>query len=86
MPKMREYVYVAAHPGLEQPLLRHRPSCSVFCPSSSPAAQCIMADTFKTISTKPLHPTFAAEVEGVDFSNISDETMAEILEAMAKVS
>ena len=40
---------------------------------------------FKTIVTKPLHPTFAAEVESVDFENLSDEQFSEILAAMAKV-
>lgn len=40
---------------------------------------------FKTISVKPLHPTFAAEVDGVDFKNLSDEQFKEIFAAMAKV-
>lgn len=40
---------------------------------------------FKTITVKELHPTFAAEVEGVDFENLSDEQLQEILAAMAKV-
>ncbi|KAL1965250.1 hypothetical protein VTN77DRAFT_5852 [Rasamsonia byssochlamydoides] len=40
--------------------------------------------SFKTITVKPLHPTFAAEIEGVDFSNVSDETLSEILAALAK--
>ncbi|KAL2393257.1 Alpha-ketoglutarate-dependent 2,4-dichlorophenoxyacetate dioxygenase [Exophiala dermatitidis] len=39
---------------------------------------------FKTISVKPLHPTFAAEVDGVDFKNLSDEQFKEIFAAMAK--
>ncbi len=28
---------------------------------------------FKTLTIKKLHPTFGAEVEGVDFQNLSDE-------------
>jgi alpha-ketoglutarate-dependent 2,4-dichlorophenoxyacetate dioxygenase len=40
---------------------------------------------FKTITVKPLHPTFAAEIAGVDFSNLSDETFSEIRAALAKV-
>lgn len=35
----------------------------------------------------PLHPTFAAEVKGVDFSGpLPDHVFAEIEAAMAKVS
>ena len=41
---------------------------------------------FKTLTVNKLHPTFAAEVEGVDFQNLSDEQFEEILMAMAKVS
>lgn len=40
---------------------------------------------FKTITVKKLHPTFAAEVEGVNFQGLSDEQLNEILAAMAKV-
>jgi len=40
---------------------------------------------FKTIQVKKLHPTFAAEVSGVDFENVSEEQFSEILAAMAKV-
>lgn len=40
---------------------------------------------FKTIEVKKLHPTFAAEVSGVDFENVSEEQFSEILAAMAKV-
>jgi alpha-ketoglutarate-dependent 2,4-dichlorophenoxyacetate dioxygenase len=40
---------------------------------------------FKTIEVKKLHPTFAAEVSGVDFDNVSEEQFSEILAAMAKV-
>lgn len=46
----------------------------------------LIRDTpFKTIKVKELHPTFGAEVEGVDFNNLSEETLQEILSAMAKV-
>lgn len=35
----------------------------------------------------PLHPTFAAEVKGVDFSEpVSDDVFAEIKAAITKVS
>lgn len=40
---------------------------------------------FKTIEVKELHPTFAAEVSGVDFEHVSEEQFKEILAAMAKV-
>jgi len=41
---------------------------------------------FKTIQVKEVHPTFAAEVEGVDWKNLSNEQFNEIFAAMAKVS
>jgi hypothetical protein len=41
---------------------------------------------FKHLTINPLHPTFAAEVEGLDFRNLSDEQFKEIFAAMAKVS
>lgn len=40
---------------------------------------------FKTIEIKKLHPTFAAEVSGVNFDDVSDEQFSEILAAMTKV-
>lgn len=40
---------------------------------------------FKTIRVKELHPTFGAQIEGVDFPNPSEEQFKEILAAMAKV-
>ena len=44
-------------------------------------------EPFNHISVKELHPTFGAEVHGVDFSKpVPDDTFAEISEAMAKVS
>ncbi|KAL4893145.1 hypothetical protein BDV59DRAFT_202122 [Aspergillus ambiguus] len=40
---------------------------------------------FSIISIKPLHPTFAAEISGVDFSSpLSDETFKEIHQAVTK--
>ncbi|KAF2875210.1 alpha-ketoglutarate-dependent 2,4-dichlorophenoxyacetate dioxygenase [Massariosphaeria phaeospora] len=39
---------------------------------------------FKTITVKELHPTFGAEVQGVDFPNPSEEQFNEVLAAMAK--
>lgn len=41
---------------------------------------------FKHVTIKELHPTFAAEIGGVDFSKpIPDDVFAEILAASAKV-
>jgi alpha-ketoglutarate-dependent 2,4-dichlorophenoxyacetate dioxygenase len=40
---------------------------------------------FKTISVKELHPTFGAEIQGVEFPDPSEEQFEEILAAMAKV-
>ena len=34
---------------------------------------------------KELHPTFGAEIEGVDFKNVDDETLAEVRAAVDKV-
>ena len=45
----------------------------------------LQSESFQKLQIKPLHPTFAAEVEGVDFQNLSDEVFDEILAAMAKV-
>jgi hypothetical protein len=42
---------------------------------------------FKTLKIKELHPTFAAEIEGVDFSKpLSDSVFEEIRAASAKVN
>ena len=42
---------------------------------------------FKILNIKKLHPTFAAEVEGVDFSKpLPDDVFREILAASAKVN
>jgi len=40
---------------------------------------------FKTFTVRELHPTFGAEVEGVDWENLTDEGLREIIAAMAKV-
>jgi hypothetical protein len=37
------------------------------------------------LTVKELHPTFGAEIEGVDFENLSDAQFAEIKAALAKV-
>lgn len=37
------------------------------------------------LTVNPLHPTFGAEVDGVDFGNLSDNDFQEILALMAKV-
>ena len=43
-------------------------------------------DNFKHLQIKELHPTFAAEVSGVDFTNpIPNDVFDEILAASAKV-
>lgn len=41
---------------------------------------------FKTITVKELHPSFGAEIQGVDFDNLSDEQFDELKAALAKVS
>lgn len=42
--------------------------------------------SFETITVKELHPTFAAEIEGVDFQKLSDQQYEEVIGALAKVS
>ncbi|KAI2626912.1 taurine catabolism dioxygenase [Hypomontagnella submonticulosa] len=44
----------------------------------------IQESPFKTITVHELHPTFAAEVSGIDFQNVSEEQFSEIVAAMAK--
>jgi len=45
------------------------------------------AEEYKHVQIKELHPTFGAEVFGVDFSQpVSDEVFADILAAITKVS
>lgn len=46
----------------------------------------IQESPFKTIAVKELHPTFGAEVSGVNFQDLSDEQFREIVSAMAKVN
>jgi alpha-ketoglutarate-dependent 2,4-dichlorophenoxyacetate dioxygenase len=42
---------------------------------------------FKQISVRKLHPTFGAQISGIDFSSpLSDEVFAEVLAAITKVS
>jgi len=45
----------------------------------------IQETPFKTFAVRELHPTFGAEIEGVDFANLTDEGLREIIAAMAKV-
>jgi len=42
--------------------------------------------SFKTITIKELHPTFGAEVQGVNFPDPSEEQFQEILHAMTKLT
>lgn len=39
-----------------------------------------------TITIKELHPTFAAEVHGVNFQGLTDEQFDEVYKAITKVS
>jgi len=39
---------------------------------------------YKTLSVRELHPTFGAEVHGVDFQNLSEEGFQEIVAVLAK--
>lgn len=46
----------------------------------------LLQDTpFETISIRELHPTYGAEVIGVNFQEMADEQLREIKAAMAKV-
>jgi alpha-ketoglutarate-dependent 2,4-dichlorophenoxyacetate dioxygenase len=45
----------------------------------------ITRDTYNTITINELHPTFAAEVQGVNFQPLSEEQFQEVLSALAKV-
>lgn len=45
----------------------------------------IQETPFKTITVKELHPTFGAEIEGVDFDNLTDEQFSEVKAALTKV-
>ncbi len=67
-------------------LIQHAPIRSVgppFCPAMSILVQ---ETPFKTFTVRELHPTFGAELVGIDFQNVSDECVREIVAAMAKVS
>ncbi|KAI1323380.1 taurine catabolism dioxygenase [Xylariaceae sp. FL0255] len=44
----------------------------------------VLADHFKTLKVRELHPTFAAEVTGVNFQDVPEAQFKEITEAMAK--
>ncbi|KAI2472876.1 taurine catabolism dioxygenase [Annulohypoxylon bovei var. microspora] len=44
----------------------------------------VQESPFKTIEVKELHPTFGAEVSGVNFQDLSEEQFKEIVAAMAK--
>jgi len=46
----------------------------------------VQESPFKTFTVREIHPTFGAEVEGVDFQNLTDESFQEIIAAMAKVT
>jgi alpha-ketoglutarate-dependent 2,4-dichlorophenoxyacetate dioxygenase len=41
---------------------------------------------YETITVEELHPTFAAEVKGVDFARLSEKQFKEVTAALAKVS
>jgi hypothetical protein len=45
----------------------------------------IQETPFKTFTVRELHPTFGAELVGVDFDNMTDDGLNEIIAAMAKV-
>ncbi|KAI0009349.1 taurine catabolism dioxygenase [Xylariaceae sp. FL0662B] len=44
----------------------------------------IQESPFRTITVNELHPTFAAEITGVNFQGLSEEQFSEIVAAMAK--
>jgi alpha-ketoglutarate-dependent taurine dioxygenase len=45
----------------------------------------VQSSPFKRIKVVELHPTFAAEVQGVNFADLDDETVAEVRAAVDKV-
>jgi len=45
----------------------------------------IQETPFRTFTVRELHPTFGAEIEGVDWDKVTDEGLREIIAAMAKV-
>lgn len=48
-------------------------------------ASTVETPEFKRISVHGLHPTFVAEIRGIDFTDVDDETLSEIKEAIHKV-
>ena len=48
-------------------------------------ASLIQETPFKTFTVRELHPTFGAEIQGVDWEHLTDEGLQEIVAAMAKV-
>lgn len=47
----------------------------------------MVSETFKRISIQELHPTFGAEVDGLDLSKpVEEDVFQEILEAITKVN
>lgn len=44
-----------------------------------------MSGPFETIVVKELHPTFAAEIQGANFQQMSKKQLDEVVAAMAKV-
>lgn len=55
----------------------------VLCSSTAKMAS---NEGFKHIIVKEIHPTFAAEVRGIDFSSpLTDDAFGEILAAITKV-
>ncbi|RYP80660.1 hypothetical protein DL769_002342 [Monosporascus sp. CRB-8-3] len=44
----------------------------------------VQEPAYRTIKVRELHPTFGADIEGVDFSNLSDEAFTEVLTALTK--
>lgn len=46
----------------------------------------ITSTPLANVQYHPLHPTFGAEVTGVDFGNVTDKTVAEIKRGLAIVS
>jgi hypothetical protein len=45
----------------------------------------IQETQFKTITAKELHPTFAVEIEDVNFQDLSEKKYGDIIQAMGKV-
>lgn len=69
-------------------LYTYRQLCLSCCARiASEATSTSLGEMASTLQINRLHPTFGAEVEGVDFSKpISDEQLAEIKDIVAQVS